>query len=394
MPGASPLKLDVLVVGGGVAGLWLLGLLQRSGYNAWLCDRHGLGYPQTVGCQGIIHGGLKYTLKGVFTSSAQRIREMPGRWRRCLAGQAEPDLSATELRSDFCHLWRTDSLSSRFAMFGAANTLQVAPAELPRAQWPQPLRDCPGKVYRLDEQVMRPTSFLQAIAQPLTSRLLKVDAIDCAVDGGNVTTVRLACAGETIDVQPRHVVFAAGEANAALRDAVGLSTGVMQRRPLRLVMGRGELPALNGHCVDGKATRITVTTDRDRNGRTIWQLGGKLSEDGVALEPLALIAHAKREVAACIPGIDLRGVEWATWRVDRAEGLTPGSRRPDGPTMRVDGNVITAWPTKLALAPLLAEHIAEQLPPPGGQTVLPPTDWPRPVVAEPPWETEDAWIAD
>ncbi|MGB5064507.1 MAG: glycerol-3-phosphate dehydrogenase, partial [Candidatus Competibacter sp.] len=58
-----------------------------------------------------------------------------------------------------------------------------------------------------------------------------------------------------------------------------------------------------------------------------------------------------------------------------------------------DGRVIAAWPTKLALAPLLAKQIEEVLrsldirPQPMDLRAL--ADWPRPEIATYPWDRED-----
>src|SRR5262245_24309151 len=100
-------SVDVLVFGGGSAGLWTLDLLSRQGVSAILLEAGELGQGQTVASQGIIHGGLKYTLQGLLTASAASISEMPGLWRDCLEGRREPHLTATRVRSPHCHLWRT-----------------------------------------------------------------------------------------------------------------------------------------------------------------------------------------------------------------------------------------------------------------------------------------------
>ena len=49
-------------------------------------------------------------------------------------------------------------------------------------------------------------------------------------------------------------MLTAGNGNAGLRRQMRLDEGVMQRRPLHMVLLRGDLPVLNGHCVDGRIT--------------------------------------------------------------------------------------------------------------------------------------------
>jgi len=400
----GPLAIDVVIFGGGAAGLWLLDELRRLGHNALLLEAGDLGQGQTIASQGIIHGGLKYTLGGLLTRSASAIRDMPAIWRNCLAGEAKPNLKRTRLRALYCHLWRTSSLSSRLAMIGARAGLRIAPHRLTADQRPEALRRCPGVVARLDEQVIEPDSLLMTFADRLRPLLLQIDArggLEIATDGpGQVRLIRLLnpATGDPLDLAPRHVVLAAGEGNATLRTKAGLSDGAMQRRPLHMVLARGALPALNGHCVDGRATRVTITTTQDHAGRNVWQVGGQIAEDGVAMEAAALIARARQELTTVLPGLRLDGVQWATYRVDRAEPVTVGRARPDAAHAALDGNTITAWPTKLALVPRLVQQVISLLGAPAPASASPPPpipeigSWPRPSVALPPWETELTWF--
>src|ERR1700759_2783942 len=107
------MRLDALIFGGGAAGLWLLDRLSRDGHHVLLLEAHALGAGQTVSCQGIIHGGLKYTLSGMLTKSAKNIREMPQIWSDALLGRSTPNLKKTRLRSGCCYLWQTETLASR-----------------------------------------------------------------------------------------------------------------------------------------------------------------------------------------------------------------------------------------------------------------------------------------
>ena len=165
----------------------------------------------------------------------------------------------------------------------------------------------------------------------------------------------------------------------------------MQKRPLHMVMLRGTLPELNGHCVDGARTRVTVTSDVDSAGRTIWQVGGQIAEDGILMEPQELIERAAAELRAVLPGVDLSDVEFGTYRIDRAEGSTRNGGRPEQVQILTDGNTITAWPTKLALVPQLVDAVTSLLVPSENNRPALPVEWPRPSVAAPPWETCSYW---
>ncbi len=406
MQKSGPIGLEVVIFGGGGAGLWLLDALVRDGYDVLLLEADALGAGQTLASQGIIHGGLKYTLSGMFTGSARAIREMPLIWRRSLAGEHPPDLSRTKLRSEFCYLWQTGSLSSRVAMIGARVGLRISPRSLPVEQRPPILADCPGTVARLDEQVIEPMSLLSDLADRHRDQILKIDAVNGlefdSVEAGRVESIRLINpdTGEPLELKPRDVVLTAGEGNAQLRRSIGLSSPQMQTRPLHMVMvrgdrgGRGSLPLLNGHCVDGRATRLTITSTTDYAERTVWQIGGQIAERGVNMEPSELIAHAAAELRDAIPGINLDEVEWCTYRVNRAEQASAGGHRPADVHVKREGDTITAWPTKLALVPRMAGLIRKLLEAPSGTGRLERSllaHWPHPSVALPPWERQDTW---
>lgn len=401
---SHPIHVDIIVIGGGAAGLWLLDDLVRAGYNAILLEAFELGSGQTVASQGIIHGGLKYTLTGMLNSSAKQIREMPGLWRSCMQGEAKPDLTHTRVRSEHCYLWRTESLKSRFGMVGAKVGLVVKPNKLDKADWPDALQSCPGEVFRLDEQVIAADSFIADLAKQHESRILKIDAengLNFAPGDPQRIDVKLDYEGRKLLILTDVVVLTAGRGNAMLREKLGPSTPVMQRRPLHMTMVRGrDLPFICGHCVDGSKTRVTITADHDSQGRVVWQVGGQVSEVGVNMTEAELLKHVKSELHEALPGVDLSNAEFATYKVDRAE-LGTGGARPDDATILQDGPIITAWPTKLALAPRLSEMIRAcpklKNHSPSGASLSEEekkllADWPRPQVAKPLWETTETWI--
>ncbi|MBD3672626.1 MAG: FAD-dependent oxidoreductase [Planctomycetaceae bacterium] len=391
---------DAVIFGGGIAGLWLLDELRRGGYSAILLESRALGSGQTVASQGIIHGGLKYTLSGMLTRSASNISEMPLIWRDCFAGTSQPDLSDTILRSQYCYLWRTQSLTSRLGMIGAKVGLRVAPENLAETETPPVLQGCPGTVAKLPEQVMSPPSLINNLYSRNRNRILKYDAESGCVfkfeKPGRIQQIHLIQSdSETLKLTPDNVIFTAGKGNAALRERAGLTSSAMQLRPLHMVMVRGNLPEFNGHCVDGSKTRVTITTDRNIRGETVWQIGGQVSEVGVEMEPEELINHTQQELAEVLPALSQDGLQWGTYRVDRAEQKTSGGKRPESFGIKKDGNTLTVWPTKLVLAPVVAETILPKITHTADwsdaeQERL--ANWSKPAVALPPWEIPGNWL--
>lgn len=400
MSESLPISLDLLIFGGGVAGLWLLDEAVRLGYSVALAESTALGAGQTVAAQGIIHGGLKYTLKGQLTGSAKAIREMPTLWRECIEGRREPNLVGTHVRSDFCYLWRTASLWAKLGMVGAKQGLVVAPQKLPKSEWPSALKGVRGQVLKLDEQVISPHTMLSVLRERHLPRIIQHDAFSLEVHGDKdqrSVVLRDPTSEARVHLQPRMIALTAGGGNEKLRAAFDLPSDAMQRRPLHMVMVRGQsLPSFIGHCVDGAKTRITVTSDTTSDGKSVWQLGGQISEEGVRQHPGDLIATAKRELRELMPSIDWQGCEWSTYKVDRAEPATPGGSRPDDCFAKLEGNVITAWPTKMVMAPRLAEKIfaltgEAQLADRDAELLTALQHCTRPDVALPPWEGAATW---
>jgi hypothetical protein len=421
----NAVSLDLVIFGGGAAGLWILDEATRAGYSGLLLEASCLGAGQTIASQGIIHGGLKYSLRGWLSPSAAAIRDMPGLWRDCLAGRREPRLTDTRVLAEHCHLWQTRRLLSRAALLGARFGLRVRPARLAPEARPATLRACPGEVYRLGEPVISAESLLRNLAARHIGKILSIDmryglSVDIAAGprvreialqapprpthgsaseplggaaAGAATVAEPARAALRVVLRPAVVVLAAGSGNAALRVSLGLAENAMQRRPLHMVLVRGSLPPLYGHCLDGAATRVTITTHTDAAGRVVWQAGGQIAEVGVGMERGPLIEHARRELASVLPGVDFTGTQWATYRIDRAEAATRRGHRPRDAVVLREGNVITVWPTKLALVPRLAARVCELLgPAAGGPLELEALRvWPRPAVARPPWEQEEIW---
>ena len=395
------LPCDVALFGGGAAGLWALDVLVARGLSAVLLESDRLGGGQTVCAQGIIHGGMKYTLNGILSGSAAAIRDMPDLWRACLEGRREPHLTATRVRADHCYLWRTGSARSRLGMIGARIGLRTKPRPVPADERPEPLASCPG-VARIAEPVIDPVSLVNELGRRHHRCIMKVDAtqgIAMDHDRGRVTSITLTApgGGDRCRIEPGTVVLTAGAGNADLAAIAGIGGAVrQQQRPLHMLMMRGRLPELNGHCIDGARTRVTITSDTDTAGRTVWQVGGQIAEDGVGMDARTLIRRGAAEIRAVLPALDLGGIEWATYRIDRAEAADGG--RPDDAFVTAVNNVLVAWPTKLALVPRLAQRISDLLTgpaQPGRPTAaVPPDRWPRPGIAKPPWETQEQWSSD
>ena len=87
---------DIIIFGGGIAGLFIANRLKSAGFNLILIEKDKLGGGQTLASQGMIHGGQKYALQGKVTAQAASIAAMPERWEACFANRGEVDLSGVK----------------------------------------------------------------------------------------------------------------------------------------------------------------------------------------------------------------------------------------------------------------------------------------------------------
>ena len=386
---ASVISTDVLIVGAGVAGLWLNARLRRQGFSTVLVENHSLGGAQTLKSQGIIHGGAKYALHGALTGASEAIADMPRRWREALAGEGELDLSGVRLLSDAHYLWSPGTLAGNLTSFFASKAVRGRVDQVKGDQLPPALQDprFKGKVYRLAELVVDVPSLVERLAELAGDSLLAGQKVEPLFENERLIGLRV----DGLDILAQRIVLSAGQGNAELLASLEINVPAQQLRPLHMVMVKGpSLKPLYAHCLGGgPKPRITVTTHPAANGEWVWYVGGDIAEaEGVARTPDEQIAAAKKELASLLPWVDLSQAQWATLRVDRAEPAQSGLVRPDNAFVSDTGRLLVGWPTKLALAPDFSDRVINALEQdgikPGNVPALP--DFPRPPLGKTAWE--------
>ncbi|SFI00147.1 Glycerol-3-phosphate dehydrogenase [Pseudomonas guineae] len=383
------LSTDVLIVGGGVAGLWLNARLRRQGFATVLVENACLGGGQSVKSQGIIHGGAKYALHGALSGASEAIADMPRRWREALAGNGELDLSGVRLLSDAHYLWSPGSLAGNITSFFASKAVRGRVDQVKGEQLPPALQhpNFKGKVYRLAELVLDVPSLIGRLSELAGDGLLAAERIDPLQENGELVGLRV----DGREIRAQRVILSAGSGNAELLSSLGLSQPAQQLRPLHMVLVKGpNLKPLYAHCLGGgPKPRVTITTHPAADGQWVWYLGGDLAEaDGVARDEASQIKAAQKELSDLLPWVDLSAAQWATLRVERAEPSQSGLVRPDNAFLHEQNNLLVGWPTKLALAPDFADRVLAAFNRDGIQPAthapLPPL--PHPTVAPPFWQ--------
>lgn len=347
------LEPDFAILGAGVAGLWLANLLQNQGYTVTVFDKQGIGGTQTLASQGMIHGGMKYTLSGSFTQASQTIADMPKQWRSCLCSEGDVDLSHTRILSDHFFLWSTASVTSKLATFLASKLTRGRVTPMTDRERPPLMRhkDFNGHLYKLDDLVIDTKSLMANLAHNLTIPVYLLPEHARLRQENQQAYLDL----DTLTIKPSRLICCAGEGNAALLNQLGLTAPAMQRRPLKQVLVKQNFPfEFFGHCLGADPTpRLTISSHRLPHGDSVWYLGGSLAEKGAALNDDELIALARHELKSLIPWLDLDGAEWSTLPINRAEPQQPKNARPDDAFLEQTSlkNLWVAWPTKLTLVP-------------------------------------------
>ena len=394
----NSVSVDIVIFGGGIAGLWLLSRLRAEGYSAILLETGALGGGQTSKSQGIIHGGMKYALTGAMNSEALAMADMPTLWRECLEGKGELNLSAVPVLSPHQYLWSPQKFTSKLTGFLAGATLSSKVNAIPKESYPKIFQHASfkGEVFALNEMVIDVPVLVRELAKAHQDAIYQIDKLDDQAlkydEHGQVVAVSIHCDGKTAEVAAQHFVFTAGSGNDVAIKQIKKEEVAMQLRPLHMVMVSQPFDyPLYAHCMGlGSRPRVTITTHRTTTGKTIWYLGGMLAEDGVKRSKSEQAAAAKKELASLFPWQDFSGAQFESFYVDRAEPKQRGMLKPETSFAKTVNNMTIAWPTKLVLAPKLAREViaivqSENIAPKASDTTAL-LSWPTPSVAIPVWE--------
>lgn len=359
---------DVVIVGAGIAGLWLHHRLNQLGFHCILLENQQIGHAQTLSAQGIIHGGSKYALNGMLTGAAQAISAMPARWKACFEGSGEIDLSTVKLFTEHQLLWSTNSLSSKMVSFFASKALQSRMQSVPKSERSGIFADkrFKGSLYQLDEPVLDVHSLLRALIAPYQDKILKTPDLPAQWqhENGQIQAVQFC---ETLQIKAQHFVLTAGEGTQDLLNALDIKQPAMQRRPLQMLLCKASdpqqsLPKIYAHSLgSGSKPIATISSHPDKTGNIVWYLGGNIAEEGVGKPADQLIEEAKALLKQILPWVELPALQWTTLNVNRSEPQQSGLSRPDNAFVETRHNLHIAWPTKLALAPDLADRVIDAL---------------------------------
>ena len=384
---------DAALIGGGIAGLWLAQVLQRSGYRVVLFEAEHLGAGQTLAAQGIVHSGIKYGGGTERSELRSSLAAMPARWRHCLAGAGEatdPNLSAVQPSTQECLLFSSNRGLDRVRQFAAEQLLgsdsRALNAEQTKAAFAT--LGFAGSASAVAEPVLPADALLMALQRGLENRCYQHE-LDPSMVSVGAEVIELNLPQQTLRI--RSLLLCAGTGNADWLPLFGSAAPTMVRKPLHQVMvEHPALPKLHGHCLSeawGAEPSFTVTSHAKPAGGWTWYLGGALASKGCGNDPATQQQTARALLERTFPGFPWQAARFSTLRIDRAE---PAERPPRGqPFLASAGALHCLWPLKLALAPALADLALQRLPEPVSAARDPKLALPAASVGPLPWLRDD-----
>lgn len=362
------LQTDIVILGGGIAGLWLLNRLRQEGYDVVLIEKSALGAGQTLASQGIIHGGLKYALSGVLSPASSAIAAMPELWRRCLRGEGDVDLRACQVLSPNYFMWSSGGYRSRLKTFLGSKALRGRIDALSPSAYPDFLRaqTLSGMLYQLTDFVVDTPSLVEVLAAPHRERIFQVAPEQLLLRGNaeqGMTSLQLNTADGSLTLQTQRLVLAAGEGNGELLAQLSMENPQMQTRPLHMLAVRSRHPhPVYLHCIGdsfGMTPRLTITSHPNSDGFWDWYIGGEIAEAGTKRSAQEQIKEGRSQLQQMFPWVDFSESQWASFFINRAEPKLANLQRPDTAYFHSIANTVVAWPTKLTLTPELGKSVVK-----------------------------------
>lgn len=388
------LTFDVIITGGGIAGLWTLATLRQQGYRALLLETSSLGNGQTILSQGIIHGGTKYAVEQLLSPIAKKLKLMPERWLRCLEGDGEINLSKVNCLSRQQYLWLPAQPGNQLIGFLASKAMQSRVNKLSRDYFPALFNTeaFQGDIYALNEPVIDVYSLLCELRAQHQEAILKVDSASTQTIYENKKIKKIITSDH--EFTAKAYVFTAGEFNEEVLKQAPFENRKTQRRPLQMLLLKSLPFPIYAHCVDRQfKPRMTITSYPLPEGGYAWYLGGDVAEKGAQMRPEEVFRYGIAELTQLLPWLTIENLQWKTKFIYRAEPAYQHGKIPPGPQLVHQENMYVAWPVKLAYAPLLSELILKKLKSKVSMSLDTsiPVLQKTPEVALPPWMEAHGW---
>jgi glycine/D-amino acid oxidase-like deaminating enzyme len=407
--GVPAIDVDVVIIGSGIQGLWLLADLIDDGYQAILLERMRPGFGQTGHSHVFLHEGHIYAsmLKEEPQDIHQRaasVLKANGLWKAAL--QTGRLKTLPPLRSNFYIGWDDPRRGEQFEAHCERVAIPCQKVTTPPSEFGV-LPEMAG-LYKSEGICLDSTLLLDHLLnyRNLGKRVAycKEIQVDTYKSGRfNLVTKRPQDRERrqdmSLQIRAGALVLSAGAGNEKLINRL-FAQGVIPHDPdatrqqtvktfMLVVRHQSDsLPPVSG--MFPNAGGIFIVSRQDSEGRTIWLIGDKQREivtspgEMIAFDAATWFYNLKKHLEKLLPTIttDAGNYEWGIYEATKAERWTAnprfeyGGAFPKGYHLHNHPTtpVWLAWPTLLTFAPLVASALVSNL----KQTVAPaslPTDW-------------------
>jgi hypothetical protein len=372
--------LDVLIVGGGVQGLWQLRELLNAGYSALLVEKGELGGKQTCHSHAYLHQGHLYNE----VSFAERLKEIQPIWDGWLKSAKSTPVRGSlpsyfgflnpSYKEKKLQLWESPQLMLPFKQCTSI---------------PSPLKGgVITEVLESPETCLDSTWLVGELVSGVEDHVSQIsEVVNITAVNNRIESVELRMLNDhRLTIGPRALVFAAGAGNQSLLDAIKPlpvrtigATKSQQIRKSHMLVIKGksdELEALTGVFPDLQLFIVSrfskdsvVWLVSDNNSPTLRNEGDWVRYDASWWlnspsdgRPFSIIEAIQKLAPRFFLDSPDR-LRWGVYEAPKAEGVVNGGGIPSEERIEHFGidNLWTVWPTKLTLAPRASQEIVKEI---------------------------------
>lgn len=364
---------DITIIGGGIAGLWTANVLKQMGFNVILIEKNALGNYQTINSQGIIHGGVKYSLVGKISNATSNIAKMTEAWDLSFSNKIlnRPnliDLSSTKINSTCHDLCFPNSNFFKLSSFVTSKVLSSKCKMINKNDddYQKSLNDLGynGIVYRISEKVLDTKSLINNLSKNIKQNIIKLDSYEINYKDNKIKNITFEVNNQNYNITSKLYIFTKGQNN---QNIINFSENLpkQQLRPLQMIYAKPEINInLFAHFIskENKNNKpfATITTHKNINNQNILYFGGQVAESEHIDTPKNIhIDNLKQQIKNIFPKVNLENWQWDTIKINRAEVSQEYNKMPDTSFAIKQNNIILGWPTKLTFAPDFADKVID-----------------------------------
>lgn len=362
-------NIDIIIIGAGIQGLWILNQLTKLGYSCILITDKKIGEGQTLEAQIYKHKGHFYDNSEI----AQHLQEAETEWDAFVSNNnlkpsqnqqflAFPNQQSAE---KYTKLWHQ----------GGLNYYPINNSEIPLFFQQGILTQ--GYYFDTGETCYHGHQLISTLAQPVKHLIYqgKIIGFHSSSDGC-VKEVKVIIDNKLFSFAPKQIILTAGRGNQNLFNQITQGNSELyyqnqeiqqQLRRCQVLVIKGEnLPSVSALC----PSLMFFMGCRQVGNENIWLITYGF-DDPINLElnqeiPVdkSRLQKCLNTLAAVIPNIFELDLDWGLYPAVKAESQALGAGfRPNGDFVSNCGlaNVTLVYPTKLSLAPRASKKIVNQI---------------------------------